>query len=225
MKRLLLLAAAAFAVACGASSRYLTAKEMKAVLAMRGIDADAEGLNDDETLLRTLEATVGAKLKGSPEEELQVKHTPVTDKPATKAGKKASAVTGHKKLFDDYARHLHKRFPRLAIEGEAHLPAVPVQVFANVLQLAFYAGLAMSIFGWHTLLPEPASTFVAQNKGQTMAILFFVNIISAQMLATGAFEVILNEDLIYSKIKTGQPPRLDALVELITQHFAAIGSV
>ncbi|KAJ9463859.1 hypothetical protein DIPPA_25117 [Diplonema papillatum] len=63
MKRLLLLAAAAFAVACGASSRYLTAKEMTAVLAMRGIDADAEGLNDDETLLRTLEATVGAKLQ------------------------------------------------------------------------------------------------------------------------------------------------------------------
>ena len=63
-----------------------------------------------------------------------------------------------------------------SMDGENALPAPHLMYLAYAMQLAFYAGIACALLGFHTHLPEPMASFVAENKGQTMMCLFIFNV-------------------------------------------------
>eukprot|EP01061_Rhynchopus_euleeides_P024048 TRINITY_DN38876_c0_g1_i1.p6 TRINITY_DN38876_c0_g1~~TRINITY_DN38876_c0_g1_i1.p6 ORF type:complete len:117 (+),score=43.39 TRINITY_DN38876_c0_g1_i1:377-727(+) len=102
-----------------------------------------------------------------------------------------------------------------SIDGENALPPPVQQTLATVMQLAFYAGIACTLLGLHTMLPPPLGPWVAENKGQTIMFLFVLNMIAAQLMSTGAFEVFVNDKLVFSKLQTGQVPRLQPLLHSI----------
>ena len=52
---------------------------------------------------------------------------------------------------------------------------------------------------------------------QTFIILYIINIFGSNMLNTGAFEVTLNDELIHSKLQTGQMPSIDMILSGISQ--------
>jgi len=83
---------------------------------------------------------------------------------------------------------------------------------AQVLQVAFFGGLAFSFLG-KGMLPQAAQDFMAENQLMVFGALFGCNIMSGQLINTGAFEVTLNGTPVWSKIETGRFPQLHEMVD------------
>mmetsp|Transcript_10770 Transcript_10770/g.21850 ORF Transcript_10770/g.21850 Transcript_10770/m.21850 type:complete len:98 (-) Transcript_10770:52-345(-) len=86
---------------------------------------------------------------------------------------------------------------------------------AQLLQMAFLGGLVLSFVG-KGMLPERAQQFMAENQLLVFGSLFGCNILSAQLINSGAFEVSLNGQLLWSKIESGRFPQLPELVSALT---------
>ena len=82
---------------------------------------------------------------------------------------------------------------------------------AQMLQMAFFGGLAISFIG-KGMLPQKVQEFMAENQLGTFGLLFGCNIMSGQLINTGAFEVTLNGRPVWSKIETGRFPQLPELI-------------
>ncbi len=69
-------------------------------------------------------------------------------------------------------------------------------------------------------VPEthPLVKLVDDNKTYIVGGLFLLNTFSAQLIATGAFEVYLNDELIYSKLITGRVPTAEDIMSAIESH-------
>ena len=59
---------------------------------------------------------------------------------------------------------------------------------ASVLQLSFFAGLALSLVG-KAVLPEPQAKFIEQNGMLILNGSFMCSMVAGNLLNTGAFEV------------------------------------
>lgn len=83
-------------------------------------------------------------------------------------------------------------------------------MMAQLLQMVFFGGLAVSLVG-RSLLPEPASKFLEANQLPVLGACFMCNIFASNLLNTGAFEVTYNDQFVWSKIETGRFPQMDEL--------------
>mmetsp|Transcript_994 Transcript_994/g.1803 ORF Transcript_994/g.1803 Transcript_994/m.1803 type:complete len:89 (+) Transcript_994:578-844(+) len=68
--------------------------------------------------------------------------------------------------------------------------------------------LGMPIPGWLQHAQE--------NKFMTFAMLFLFNNVAHNMASTGAFEVSLNGQVLFSKLESGRMPRVEELVTSLT---------
>lgn len=106
---------------------------------------------------------------------------------------------------------LHK-YPQLegAIEG-AHFPAPPVAgTVAAVTQVLQLAAIPLLWFGegMGSSVPE----WVRQNKMALFLGLFVANTVAQNMAQTGAFEIEVDGDIIFSKMAEKRMPRLEEIV-------------
>jgi len=85
---------------------------------------------------------------------------------------------------------------------------------AQMLQLVFFGGLAISLVG-RGLLPEPYSKFIENNQMPILGACFLCNVLSGNLLNSGAFEVAYNGELVWSKIETGRFPQITELHEAL----------
>jgi len=53
---------------------------------------------------------------------------------------------------------------------------------------------------------QQACHLISQHKMQVFFAIYLLNMVGSQMLSTGAFEVFVNGELIYSKLQTGRLP-------------------
>jgi len=89
---------------------------------------------------------------------------------------------------------------------------------AQVLQMVFFGGLAVSLIG-RSLLPEPASKFLEANQLPVLGACFMCNIFAGNLLNTGAFEITYDDQFVWSKIEAGRFPELSEL----RSALAAVG--
>lgn len=68
-------------------------------------------------------------------------------------------------------------------------------------------------------------TYIKQNKMMVGGALLVMNNIGSSMMNTGAFEVYLNNELIYSKLSAGQPPSAEMLFEILKNKGLSDGVV
>jgi len=87
-------------------------------------------------------------------------------------------------------------------------------MLAQLLQLTFFGGLAVSLIG-RSLLPEPYSKFIETNQMMILGACFLCNIVSGNLLNTGAFEVSYNGQPVWSKIETGRFPQMPELLDAL----------
>jgi len=83
---------------------------------------------------------------------------------------------------------------------------------AQILQLVFFGGLAISLAG-RMFLPEPASKFIEANQMAILGGCFLCNIIAGNLLNSGAFEVTYNGQPVWSKIEAGRFPQMEELID------------
>lgn len=82
---------------------------------------------------------------------------------------------------------------------------------AQLLQMTFFGGLAVSFIG-KGMLPQKAQDFMSENQLLCFGALFGCNIMSSNLINTGAFEVSLNGQRVWSKMETNRFPQLPELV-------------
>ena len=83
---------------------------------------------------------------------------------------------------------------------------------AQLLQLTFFGGLALSLVG-RGILPERQAKFIETNQMPILGVCFLCNMVSGNMLNTGAFEIKYNGAPVWSKMETGRFPQMDELRE------------
>jgi len=95
--------------------------------------------------------------------------------------------------------------------GDIHHPGALRMGVAQLLQMGFFGGLVLSFVG-KGMLPQSAQDFMAENQLGVFGLLFGCNIMSSQLINTGAFEITLNGAPVWSKIESGRFPQLPELV-------------
>lgn len=83
---------------------------------------------------------------------------------------------------------------------------------AQILQMSFFGGLVISFVG-KGMLPESAQQFMADNQLLVFGALFGCNIMSSQLINTGAFEVTIDGERVWSKMEAGRFPQLPELMQ------------
>lgn len=94
--------------------------------------------------------------------------------------------------------------------GGVFHPGDAKMLAAQVLQAVFFGGLAVSLLG-RGLLPSGAAKFVEQYQMPILGACFMCNVLSGNLLNTGAFEVSYNGAPVWSKIETGRFPDMDEM--------------
>eukprot|EP01084_Bolivina_argentea_P291923 501777_1 len=121
------------------------------------------------------------------------------------------------------AQYLQKYFPEAHIEGDLYPPPQINQTIAQAASYLFFIGLILIFFGetisQNINIPsiKDICLKISQNKMQTFIALYVINLIGSNLLSTGAFEVYVQDELIWSKLETGQLPQNHYLLQEITK--------
>jgi len=130
------------------------------------------------------------------------------------------ASWGYKNYFHQLQRFTVHSFPELTgkVHGTVYPPSKLAQVVSTITGGMWFAGLAL-LFAGDTIMPMIGFTeepvlykYMKENKMLVGGALFIANNIGNGMLSTGAFEVYYNGELIFSKLKTGQVPRVEDII-------------
>ena len=116
----------------------------------------------------------------------------------------------YRKAYEDYARTLRAEFPLVTFTGKHFHPGDAKMALAQLLQLTFFAGLAVTLVG-RSVLPEPYAKFLEQNQLAAMGACFMCNIVAGNLLNSGAFEISYDGAFVWSKIESGRFPQMDEL--------------
>ena len=107
----------------------------------------------------------------------------------------------------------------ILVEGEPFPPTMLNSMLSQVLYVVFLLGLVFVFAGQKVVDSlqlrslQPVVDFVNNNNGTVMILLFLCNMMSSQLIATGAFEVTYNDQMVYSALETHQPPDVEYLIE------------
>ena len=128
------------------------------------------------------------------------------------------------------AKFLSEKFPDIQVTGDVY-PMSPIFVFMlQVLSMLQLLAIGWMIFGGPTLLrtmkliranqPLPSWYHSVQENGVPIAIFLFLlapNMVQNIGNTKGAFEIYLNDAIVYSKLKTGTLPTMEDLINPLIQ--------
>lgn len=127
-------------------------------------------------------------------------------------------------MFEQYAQVLRSDIPHLHVEGETYPPPLLNQYLSNVVFVVRMALLLLLAAGPDALRyigiehPPPIYVWAQENKITAFLILFLLGgQIENQLLSTGAFEVYLNGDPVWSKLESGRLPSLSEMKGFIEE--------
>jgi len=118
---------------------------------------------------------------------------------------------------------LRLQFPQLQSHGMNHPPTPQNAMIAQLIGYAQMAAFGVLFFGsliFQTLkMPEPDIVkWMSENKMNSFCMIFMMGFMSTQLMATGAFEVYYNGNLIYSKLDEGRIPHVHDLVRNLQMY-------
>ena len=113
------------------------------------------------------------------------------------------------------------------IRGEVMSPPFLHLLIAQLCSSAFYVGIAvafllpmaMPYLPQHPLLLR-ATAFVQQYQGWVAVALFSANLAAGQLMQTGAFEVWMEGERVWSKLENGKVPTVAWMVNEVRKRGA-----
>lgn len=117
----------------------------------------------------------------------------------------------------DLQHALRLQFPQLQSHGMNHPPSPKNALIAQMIGYAQMAGFGILFFGsflFQSLkMEEPELIkWMSTNKMNAFCLIFMMGFMSTQLMATGAFEVYYNGNVVYSKLEDGRIPHVQDLV-------------
>jgi len=118
---------------------------------------------------------------------------------------------------------LRLQFPQLQSHGMNHPPSDQNALIAQLIGYAQMAGFGMLFFGSFLFqalkMEEPeAVKWMSTNKMNSFCLIFMLGFMSTQLMATGAFEVYYNGNVVYSKLDQGRMPHVQDLVRSLEMY-------
>ncbi|CAD5229119.1 unnamed protein product [Bursaphelenchus okinawaensis] len=136
---------------------------------------------------------------------------------------------GYRNAFEQYSTMLKEKYPGIQIEGGNYPPSYPKALGAQIIGLGKIVVIVCIILGKD---PFPAlgmatPTFfnwMLSNKLSACMMLFiFSNSIENMLMSTGAFEIYVGNELIWSKLESGRVPSPAELVQSINGYLEVHG--
>jgi len=116
------------------------------------------------------------------------------------------------------------------ISGIVYPPGPIKEYLASAFFFLFIAGIIIMFAGeqiFNSLNFAPGQQlcrWMKENQGTVLAVVFLCNFISGQLMQTGAFEVFYNDQLVFSKLATGDLPNPQELVFLASKQMKQLPS-
>ncbi|KAG5675945.1 hypothetical protein PVAND_005802 [Polypedilum vanderplanki] len=132
---------------------------------------------------------------------------------------------GYRKAFEEYQSILSEKYPDLIITGANYEPSGVNFYLSRFLAVAKYLLMALigssyDVFGFLGIAQPAFWTWAIENKlFACMMTFFFGNMVEAQLISSGAFEISLNDIPIWSKIATGRIPSPQELFGIIDSQL------
>ncbi|CRL00484.1 CLUMA_CG013745, isoform A [Clunio marinus] len=132
---------------------------------------------------------------------------------------------GYKNAFDEYSSIILEKYPDIHITGANYDPPGLNMYISKILVVAKYLlmaliGSSFDLFGFLGMATPTFWTWATDNKlFAVMMTFFFSNMLEAQLISSGAFEIALNDIPIWSKIATGRIPAPQELFQIIESHL------
>ncbi|XP_017765435.1 PREDICTED: selT-like protein [Eufriesea mexicana] len=129
---------------------------------------------------------------------------------------------GYRKVFEEYANILNKKYPELQISGENYNPSPNKMFIAKLLSLVKISLIVLIVIGLDFGQP-PASLWqwCIENRIYSCIMIFFIfNAIEGHFLLSGAFEIHFNDVSVWSKLETGRIPQPFEIFQIIDAHLS-----
>jgi len=138
-------------------------------------------------------------------------------------------------VFVDVAKALANIYPHIDIQGSPYPPPPLFSALASVFSFLFFFLIFVLLFGDSVIqllnslftvgdqqrqppLVLLFSTLVAmlkENRTTAFLLAFLFNFLSSKLIATGAFEVSLDQQLIWSSLSEGRLPTIQQLMTVL----------
>ncbi|CAD6187430.1 unnamed protein product [Caenorhabditis auriculariae] len=136
---------------------------------------------------------------------------------------------GYKQAFDQFSSFVKEKYPDMQIEGANYPPAGYKAYLAQALNIVKMAMFAVILTG-----SNPFATFgfgypafLQYLHGNKFSMCMFVfmlgNLVEGSLMSTGAFEIYLGNEQIWSKLDSGRVPSAPELIQLIDAQLGLIG--
>ncbi|RYG63541.1 SelT/SelW/SelH family protein [archaeon] len=127
------------------------------------------------------------------------------------------------KYFQDVKRFVESKYPSVHVSGGLYPPPIHARIFATIMGYVWTIGIVLIVGGQQIFkilgIPEPEFvSWIARNKGNSFLALFVLNTVSHSMLATGAFELYLDEAPVFSKLTYGRVPTAEDILHALADQ-------
>uniref|UniRef100_A0A8R1E3B7 SelT-like protein n=1 Tax=Caenorhabditis japonica TaxID=281687 RepID=A0A8R1E3B7_CAEJA len=136
---------------------------------------------------------------------------------------------GYKQAFDQFSQFAKDKYPNMAIEGANFAPVLWKAYVAQAISFAKMALLVIVLTGSNPFerfgFGYPGVLQHAHGNKMSSCMLVFMlgNLVEQSLISTGAFEIYLGNDQIWSKIESGRVPSPQEFMQLIDAQLAVLG--
>jgi len=132
---------------------------------------------------------------------------------------------GYRKAFEEYVNIIQPKYPDIIIDGQNFDPpginmliARLVGILKMLVIMCILGGV--NVFNYINQAQPSWWTWCVENKLYACLMIFFLcNLIEGQLMQSGAFEIILNDVPVWSKLETGRIPQPAELFQIIDNHM------
>lgn len=134
------------------------------------------------------------------------------------------ASSGYKKTFDELSKELNILYPKLYVTGSEYPIPPSKALLAKLLSFVQY-GLYALVFAGQIIFQKlgmaPPAIYTKLTKNKVLAFFFIMTVfnqLNTMLTSTGAFEVTIENRLVYSKLEAGRLPTMGDLTDIL-QYF------
>lgn len=132
---------------------------------------------------------------------------------------------GYRNMFEQYSQLIQTRFPEIKIIGENYPPAqykVYLTQFLSTFKLLLIGAIlfGQNPFAYFNMATPAFFTWAIENKLYACMMIFFIsNTVESSLISTGAFEIYLNDNQIWSKLQSDRMPHEKEIMQILDMNF------
>ncbi|KAK6034252.1 selT/selW/selH selenoprotein [Cooperia oncophora] len=136
---------------------------------------------------------------------------------------------GYKQAYEQFSMAVREKYPEMPIEGSNYPPAKWKEYLAHAINILKITAIAAIVSGSNPFqligLGEPSiMQWAHSNKISACMMLFLLtNMVESALMSTGAFEIYLDKDQIWSKLESGRVPSPQELIQMIDSQLELTG--